>query len=53
MESIYTVPVKVPVATRDDGDDDADEAVEFRMIVDGMIAGIGDDSDRDVWEAGS
>lgn len=38
IASIYTVPVKVPVATREDADDDSDEAVEFRMIFDGMNA---------------
>lgn len=37
IESMYTVPVKVPVATRDDGEDDSDEAVEFGMIFDGMV----------------
>lgn len=45
--------MKVPVAIRDDGDDDADEAVEFRMIVEGMVVGVNDESDRDLWEAGS
>lgn len=34
---MYTVPVKVPVATRDDGADDKAAAVELGMIVDGMI----------------
>lgn len=41
------------MAIRDDGDDDADEAVEFRMIVEGMVAGVGDKGDRGLWEASS
>lgn len=37
---MYTVPVKVPVATRDEGDDDSDAAVEFRTMFDGMVLSV-------------
>ena len=37
IESMYTVPVKVPVATLEDGLDDMDAAVELGMIVDGIL----------------
>lgn len=36
IESMYTVPVNVPVATREDGESDKDEAVEFGMMLEGI-----------------
>ena len=38
IESMYTVPVNVPVATLEEGESETDEDVEFGMIVDGMAS---------------
>ncbi len=32
------MPVKVPLATREEGDEETDAAVEFGMMVEGMIS---------------
>ena len=37
MESMYTVPVNVPLATREEGEEETEAAVELGIIVEGMM----------------